>query len=315
MPATNAVASPGVKNGPATVQGKVGGTCGEEEVPGPHMSTTTEFGSPGGLALIRPMAKEDPTTRETEITARINNQIFLVFPTSFHNWGTCRIAPLLGAFCLNCEDRPHKKKRATMRREWQNDWLDFVKDLTVPVFDSAPSFYLNWFLTAYTSARLRASSTSATIGRSVKLLILNVTGRALLSLPLSSRTTAPGSVETKPVHVRTSLNHRYVGFDDNDVKGLLRALDRIGRTEVLHKKNTNEGITDDTFLLSLSSLFGQLTQKQLRALLSAVENGYYESPKRITADDLARKQGQPRSTLEGTSAKQRARSSSRWRPT
>ena len=92
--------------------------------------------------------------------------------------------------------------------------------------------------------------------------------------------------------------HRYIGFDDNDVKGLLKGLDRLGKTEVLHKKNVSEGVTDDTFLLSLSSLFGQLTQKQLRALLSAVENGYYEIPKRITADDLARKQGQPRSTLE-----------------
>ncbi len=29
-----------------------------------------------------------------------------------------------------------------------------------------------------------------------------------------------------------------------------------------------------------------------------VKNKYYEIPKRITADDLARKQGQPRSTLE-----------------
>ena len=57
-------------------------------------------------------------------------------------------------------------------------------------------------------------------------------------------------------------------------------------------------MTDDTFLLSLSSLFGQLTEKQMKALVTAVENGYYEIPKRITADDLARKQGQPRSTLE-----------------
>lgn len=92
--------------------------------------------------------------------------------------------------------------------------------------------------------------------------------------------------------------HRFVGFDDNDVKGLLRGLDKIGKTEVLHKKSVHEGVTDDTFLLSLSSLFGQLTEKQMKALLSAVESGYYEIPKRITADDLAKKQGQPRSTLE-----------------
>lgn len=92
--------------------------------------------------------------------------------------------------------------------------------------------------------------------------------------------------------------HRLVGFDDNDLRGLLRGFDKVGKTEVLHKKSVSEGVTDDTFLLSLSSLFGQLTEKQMKALLSAVENGYYEIPKRITADDLAKKQGQPRSTLE-----------------
>ncbi len=32
--------------------------------------------------------------------------------------------------------------------------------------------------------------------------------------------------------------------------------------------------------------------------MCAVENGYYEIPKRITADDLARKQGRLLSTLE-----------------
>ena len=92
--------------------------------------------------------------------------------------------------------------------------------------------------------------------------------------------------------------HRLVGYDDNDLKGLLRGLDKIGATEVLHKKSVSEGMTDDAFLLSLSSLFGQLTEKQMKAMISAIEGGYYEIPKRITADELARKQGQPRSTLE-----------------
>ncbi len=36
----------------------------------------------------------------------------------------------------------------------------------------------------------------------------------------------------------------------------------------------------------------------MKALLSAVENGYYEIPKRVNADDLARKFGQPRSAFE-----------------
>jgi hypothetical protein len=91
--------------------------------------------------------------------------------------------------------------------------------------------------------------------------------------------------------------HRLVGFEDHDVKGILKSLDRIGKTEVL-RKATTEGVTDDTFLLSLSSLFGQLTEKQVRALVAAVEGGYYEIPKRVTAEELAKKLGQPRTTFE-----------------
>src|SRR2546428_12938542 len=57
-------------------------------------------------------------------------------------------------------------------------------------------------------------------------------------------------------------------------------------------------MTEDAFLLSLSSLFGNLTEKQMKALLAAIEGGYYEIPKRTTADELAGKLGTPRSTLE-----------------
>src|SRR5437016_11745175 len=57
-------------------------------------------------------------------------------------------------------------------------------------------------------------------------------------------------------------------------------------------------MTDDAYLLSLSSLFGNLTEKQMKALLAAIEGGYYEIPKRTTADELAGKLGTPRSTLE-----------------
>ena len=93
-------------------------------------------------------------------------------------------------------------------------------------------------------------------------------------------------------------HYRLVGFDDSDVKGLLRDLDKIGNIEVLHKKEIAEGVTDDAFLMSLSSLFGQLTSKQTKALLSAVEEGYFEIPKRTTAEEIAKRNGQPRSTFE-----------------
>src|SRR5207249_78651 len=67
--------------------------------------------------------------------------------------------------------------------------------------------------------------------------------------------------------------------------------------DILHEISA-EGMTNDAFLLSLSSLFGNLTEKQMKALLAAIEGGYYEIPKRTTADELAGKLGTPRSTLE-----------------
>ncbi len=106
-------------------------------------------------------------------------------------------------------------------------------------------------------------------------------------------------MEIPPVVLMGGWEHyRLLGFDESDVKGLLRELDKIGRIEVLHKKTIPEGVTDDAFVISLSSLFGQLTQKQLNALLTAVEGGYYEIPKRVTTEDLAKKHSQPRTTFE-----------------
>src|SRR5207244_9761447 len=64
------------------------------------------------------------------------------------------------------------------------------------------------------------------------------------------------------------------------------------------QKYVVECMNDYTIQCSLRSNIGQQTDKHLKAMLSAVESVYYEIPKRITADDLARKQGQPRSTLE-----------------
>src|SRR5712692_9274151 len=93
-------------------------------------------------------------------------------------------------------------------------------------------------------------------------------------------------------------HYRLIGFDEHDLVGMLRRLDQIGKAEVLYKKAIPEGVTDDSFLISLSSLFGQLTEKQLKALVAAVEGGYYEIPKRVTTEELAKQHRQPRTTFE-----------------
>lgn len=50
--------------------------------------------------------------------------------------------------------------------------------------------------------------------------------------------------------------------------------------------------------VSLSSLTGQLTPRQLEALLLAVKHGYFETPRRVEAEDLAEQLGIGRSTFQ-----------------
>jgi len=51
-------------------------------------------------------------------------------------------------------------------------------------------------------------------------------------------------------------------------------------------------------LVSTSSLFGGLTRKQVQALVFALENGYYQVPKRVTTEEMASKLKLPRTTYE-----------------
>src|SRR5260370_755250 len=56
---------------------------------------------------------------------------------------------------------------------------------------------------------------------------------------------------------------------------------------------------DHTDILEIESDgLDSFQEKQMKALLAAIEGGYYEIPKRTTADELAGKLGTPRSTLE-----------------
>jgi len=49
-------------------------------------------------------------------------------------------------------------------------------------------------------------------------------------------------------------------------------------------------------LVSTSTLFGNLTTKQRRALITALDNGYYHMPRRATAGEIAEKLRVPRTS-------------------
>jgi predicted DNA binding protein len=92
--------------------------------------------------------------------------------------------------------------------------------------------------------------------------------------------------------------YRVIGFRDSDYKRLFEGLGELGPVEVLSKRIANERGLRDTFAISLSNVFSDLTEKQLSSLMLALDFGYYEIPKKMTAEQIAGKQKVPRTTYE-----------------
>lgn len=92
--------------------------------------------------------------------------------------------------------------------------------------------------------------------------------------------------------------HKAIGFRESDYKKLFKDLKSLGPVEVLSKRVYPEKSMIDTFAVSLSSVFRDLTIKQVEAIATALELGYYQVPKKITTEKLAEKQSVPRTTFE-----------------
>jgi len=92
--------------------------------------------------------------------------------------------------------------------------------------------------------------------------------------------------------------HKIVGFRETDYKKLFQNLGDLGPVEILQKRVLPERSIRDTFVISLNSVFSELTDKQVNALLAALDYGYYQVPKNMTAEEIARKHGVPRTTFE-----------------
>jgi predicted DNA binding protein len=92
--------------------------------------------------------------------------------------------------------------------------------------------------------------------------------------------------------------YRVIGFRDSDYKKLFEELSELGPVEILRKRIVAEKSLRDTFAISLSNVFSELTEKQLTSLMLALDFGYYEIPKKMTAEQIAGKQKVPRTTYE-----------------
>ncbi len=92
--------------------------------------------------------------------------------------------------------------------------------------------------------------------------------------------------------------YRMISFSEKDARNVFATLGGYCKVEVISRRAIRSGAVKDTMLVSTSALFGGLTKKQAQALVFALENGYYQVPKKVTTEEMASKLRLPRTTYE-----------------
>ena len=89
---------------------------------------------------------------------------------------------------------------------------------------------------------------------------------------------------------------RVIGFDESKTRDLFREMNGRGPTELIRKRELTLSVLPSS--VWVSSLFAELTDKQIGAVLKAHRYGYYTSPRQITTENIAKGLGLSRSTYE-----------------
>lgn len=92
--------------------------------------------------------------------------------------------------------------------------------------------------------------------------------------------------------------YRVTAFSETDVKKLFGRLEKSHcEVEVTSRNQVSEQSVHNSLLISAGSLLGGLTEKQAKALVAAIDNGYFNLPRRANAMEIARRLGIPRTSF------------------
>jgi predicted DNA binding protein len=91
-------------------------------------------------------------------------------------------------------------------------------------------------------------------------------------------------------------NMRVMAFEDDNPRRLVAAFRKWGPTELVSKRTLELSVLPTS--VYANALFGELTQKQSNALLTAFRFGYYTSPRSITTEEISTSVGVSRTTFE-----------------
>jgi hypothetical protein len=92
--------------------------------------------------------------------------------------------------------------------------------------------------------------------------------------------------------------YRVIGFRESDYKRMFSELSHLGPVQIVEKRVLPKKSLRDTFAVSMSSVFSELTDKQVNSIVAALDYGYYQIPKKATAEEIALKHHTPRTTFE-----------------
>jgi predicted DNA binding protein len=92
--------------------------------------------------------------------------------------------------------------------------------------------------------------------------------------------------------------YRILAFRQKDVKELFDELATFTNLQIISRRPLEETAVKESLVLSPRSLLGELTKKQSHALMVAIARGYYEIPKKVSTDEIAKSLDLPRTTYE-----------------
>ena len=92
--------------------------------------------------------------------------------------------------------------------------------------------------------------------------------------------------------------YRVIAFRHEDLKALMQRFEKRGIKYEILRKVDFEGFIAGSLTLTADSLFSDLTEKQMDALLTAYSNGYYSLPRKANVQDIAHKKKVSRTTYQ-----------------
>jgi predicted DNA binding protein len=101
-----------------------------------------------------------------------------------------------------------------------------------------------------------------------------------------------------PIYCEAGYEHyRLIAFRHEALSELFDRLQARGFQVEVEEQAPFNGMVSDT-LITLNSLVGRLTEKQVNAIVAAYNSGYYQTPRRVNVGKVAERARVPRTTLQ-----------------